>query len=190
MWSKFIDWYMYMCLQRNFPEPGNTCLFWGLTCLVVSNHYGNRVVMLHIQDVEWLGAHIMLTGSYLKRWHWLPTFVAGVMDYPEDGQMTRGYVMRRSEMRARRERSLPITSIYTSLMQFDELVRKFKSKWLVAKGWSLITPDWLFEASRIKRAARRIQSQWRKCIASPYYTMCIKRLMNEYRVEYDTILKK
>jgi hypothetical protein len=188
MWSKFIDWYTYMCLQRNYPQPGNTCLFWGLTCLVVSNHYGNRVVVLHIQDVDWRGFYIMLTGSYLKRWHWLPTFVGGFIDDQGDVMTRNVYVLFMSQMRAQGKRTLPITSIYTSMMQIDEHARKFKRKWWVAK--LLITPDWLFEASRIKRAAICIQSQWRKCIASPYYTMCIKRLMKEYRVDLYTMTNR
>jgi hypothetical protein len=182
MWSKLIDWYMYMRLQSNYPEPGNTCLLGNLTCLVVSNQYGNRVVVLQVQDADWQGAYIMLTGSNLKAWQWLPTLVMGIIDDPQDGQLTRGYVLKRSEMgerqNARGKRTLPATSIYTSMMQFDELARKFKNKWF--QGQVLTTPDWRFKASHIRRSAKRIQSRWRMCIASPCYTMCIKRLLREY----------
>jgi hypothetical protein len=175
-----------MRLQSNYPEPGNTCLLGNLTCLVVSNQYGNRVVVLQVQDADWRGAYIMLTGSYLKAWQWLPTLVMGIIDDPQDGQLTRGYVLKRSEMgerhKSRGKRTLPTTSIYKSMIQFDELARKFENKWF--QGW-VLTPDWRLKALHIRRSAKCIQTQWRVCIASPYYTMCIKRLRREYHTLLD-----
>ena len=194
MLSKLIDWYTFVRLQSNYPKPCNTCLFGKLTCLVVSNQYGNRAVVLQVQDESWQGAYIMLTISYLKAWHWLPTFVMGIIDVRQNGKLTHGYVLTRSEMGFNRERHnsqgkriLPTVSIYTSMMQFDEIIRKCKNKWFKG-GQIMTTPDWRFEALNIKRSAKYIQSQWRKCIASPCYTMCNRRLQREYHILSDSLL--
>lgn len=36
---------------------------------------------------------------------------------------------------------------------------------------------------RIHSAARKIQSAWRRCISDPSYKICIKRLLNEYKLD-------
>jgi hypothetical protein len=107
----------------------------------------------------------------------------GIVDRPyQDGCMTRGYLLSRHEMGAGRQHALApsASSIYTSMMLFDNIATRCKEKWFLNHSRCLTVPDWRFITSRIKHSAACIQSHWRKCIASPYYTMCIKRLLREF----------
>ena len=176
-----------MRLQSRFPEKGSICVFAKprLTCLVVSNYYGNRAVVLQVQDADWFGAYIILTYCFLPGLlFFMPKFVMCIIDSPQDGRITRSYFMSRQEMGgAQYADHISATRIYKSMMFFDDMARRchyvsFKNAH--TKG-CLSVPDWRFTTSRIAWAVVCIQSQWRKCIASPSYTMCVKRLMLEYQ---------
>lgn len=166
--------------------PGQACAFGAAnhTCMVVSNHYGNRAVVLHARDDDWGGAYIILSYCNQKAWQPWPTLVMGIIDNPLDGRVTRGYELTKRELEARPVRadaSVPTPpAIHTTMMQFDELARDYKHQWFKEHTACLGVSDWRFEAFRIKRSAAIIQSHWRKCIGSPCYTLCIRRLMREY----------
>lgn len=97
--QRLIEWYFYMRIQRNYPKPGSICLFGRkqLECMVISNHYGNNAVVLHVQDAAWDGgAYIILTYCWICRlW---PSLTMGIIDNPKQARITRGYFLDRHEL--------------------------------------------------------------------------------------------
>jgi hypothetical protein len=51
-WNIFIDWIVYKKIQYNYPSCGELCTLDNppLKCIVLSNIYGNRAVLLQVID--------------------------------------------------------------------------------------------------------------------------------------------
>lgn len=177
-----MDWYIFVRLQRGYPEPGMQCVFGEeeLSCIVVSNCFGNRAVVLQCQDKEWGGAFLILTYCWMP-WRPWPTLVMGLIDDPQDGRLTRGYVLNHGELSGRQWRGCSeMAGCYMSLLKFDALEATWKSQWFLHPDACLQTADWRQAAARMDRSASSIQTQWRRSIASPSYSLCIRRLLREY----------
>lgn len=179
--------YMYVRVQRNYPQPGELCRFGSgkLECMVVSNRYGNRGVVLHVLDPSWGGAYILISYCLTTSWS-IPMCTVGIIDNPCNGLMTRAYELVRTEIAATRVQkgshaAMSPVAVHAALTHFHALFSIRKSQWFKTPQSCLIVPDWCKKALEIDHSARRIQAAWRRSISCPRYGMCIKRLMAEYK---------
>jgi hypothetical protein len=181
LWEWLLNLYMYARVQKNYPQPGMLCQFGKtkLECMVVSNCYGNRGIVLHVIDPAWGGAYILI--SYCRTTWSLPMCTVGVIDNPCNGLMTRAYKLLGTEMAGSElHKAMSPVAMHAILTQFHALFNIHKYQWFMTPKSCLIVPDWCQKALQINYSARRIQTSWRRSISCPWYSICINRLIAEY----------
>lgn len=169
-----------------------------LHCMVVSNHYRNRAVVLHVQDAEWNGAYMILSYGWKS---WRPVWILAIIDYPSNGTITRRYMITMNEIRqytveriskatigchVPQEPTAPIPA--TSAMHVCKVFGHFhtmfttnKAQWFMEPHTAIPTADWHVEMKRFQLAANTIQREWRNSISCPFFQLCINRLLREFR---------